>query len=106
MFLYVYFRFPVHARTGREQQKQFCKLLERAGFSRLHQGLYIRHCFTQAGAAAHKERILEIIPSKCQISIIFVPDKQQSYSYHYWGIKRIKKASDDSLKAKGTIEFI
>ena len=71
--------------------RPFSYRLERAGFSRLHQGLYIRHCFTQVSAAACKERILEIIPSRCQISIIFVPDKQQPYSYHYWGIKRVKK---------------
>ena len=105
MFLYIFLRFPTHTKQGRAEQKTFCRLLEQDGFSRLHQGLYLRYCTTQANADSHKRKIQEKIPVKCQISIIFVADKQQTYNYHYWGNQRVRKIDKKLLSPRPLIEF-
>ncbi len=54
----------------------------------------------------YKQLIMQEIFVNCQISIIFVADKQQGYSFHHWGNKRIKKANETILKPLEMIEFL
>lgn len=105
MFLYVFLRFPVHTRQGRAEQKSFCRILERDGFSRLHQGFYVRYCSTLQNAHVHKQRVQAQIPAKCQVSIIFTADRQQTCNYHYWGNRRLKKINGEILSPHRFIEF-
>lgn len=60
--------------------------------------LYVRYCSTQNNALSHKERIREKILERYPISIILVADKQNEYSYHYYGRRKCKKTQEKFLK--------
>lgn len=106
MWIYIFSRFPLYSKSGRKEHQAFCRELQKYGFHRLHPDLHIRYCTTLNNAMGHKRKITEKIFEHSQISIIFVADKQQNYSYHHWGSQRIKKANDKILKPLEMVEFI
>lgn len=63
------------------------------------------YCGTQSNALSHKEKICEKLFEKYPISIILVADKQNEYSYHYYGRRKCKKAQENSLKMPEMVDF-
>ena len=53
----------------------------------------------------HKKRIMEKIMEKCQISIMFVDDRHNGQSYHYFGRNQKRKNEANLLKMPDLVEF-
>lgn len=105
MWIYVIMNFSERTKVERQSRIEFCKVLEKDGFQMISKNLYIRYCSTQSNALSHKEKIRDKIFEKYPISIILVADKQNEYSYHYYGRKKCKKIQENPLKMPEMIEF-
>lgn len=92
MWVYVVTNFSRYRNLGREAQKSFESSIQKDGFFKLHNNLSVRYCTTSVNAAVHKERVKKLIPAYgCDVSILLVPDSQESNVHHH--LKRHRKAS-------------
>lgn len=105
MWVYVVMNFSKRTKLGRERQKLFCREIAKDGFRRLYDSLYVRYCSTIENAQMHKKRIMEKIMEKCQISIMFVDDRHNGQSYHYFGRSQKRKNEANLLKMPDLVEF-
>ena len=105
MWVYVVMNFSERTKIGRQAKTEFCRILGKDGFQIISKNIYVRYCSTQSSAISHKEKIKKNIFEKYPISIILVADKQNEYSYHYFGRKKTKKNQENSLKMPEMIEF-
>jgi len=96
MWIYVIVNFSERTKIGRHSRTEFCRVLAKDGFQEISKNLYVRYCGTQSNALSHKERIREKILERYPISIILVADKQNEYSYHYYGRRKCKKRKEIS----------
>jgi len=87
MWLFVFFDLPVVKKTERKAATKFRKNLEKDGFSMMQYSVYIRHCASKESAEVHKKRIKSFMPSKGQISILTITDKQYGKIDNFWGSK-------------------
>ncbi len=105
MYLYTILNFPLHTKTGRIEHKQFVQTLLKDGFIKLHKNLYVRHCTVLSNALMHKKRLQQQLFEKCNVSIIFTLDKQNEYSYHYFGRKSRSKNQPQLPQPTPFVEF-
>ena len=103
MWIYVVSDFSSTGK-GRNAKKLFHLELEKDGFLKLNANLFVRYCSSMTNAKMHKERIKKKLFANSRISIIFVLDKQNDYSYHFYGRKRYKNYPQE-LKSLPFVEF-
>lgn len=74
-------------------------------FLKFLKNLYVRHCTVLSNALIHKKRLQQQIFEKCNLSIIFILDKQNEYSYHYFGRKTRSKNQPKIPQPAPLVEF-
>jgi CRISPR-associated protein Cas2 len=85
MWLFVFFDLPTNIKKERHQAAVFRKRLLEDGFTMMQFSVYIRHCGSFESADVHTKRIEKIVPSKGQISIMRITDKQYGHILNFWG---------------------
>jgi CRISPR-associated protein Cas2 len=93
MWLFVFFDLPTNTKKERRDAAFFRKLLLKDGFSMLQFSVYTRHCASIESAEVHLKRVKSFIPSKGQVSIMSITDKQYSRIINFWGksVKLLKE---------------
>lgn len=105
MWVYVVMNFSKSTKIGRERQRVFCREIIKDGFQRLYDNLYVRYCSTMENAQVHKKRIIGTILERSQVSIIFVDDRHNGQSYHYFGRNQKRKNEAKILEMPELVEF-
>ncbi|MBR2153950.1 MAG: hypothetical protein IJ901_04970 [Bacteroidaceae bacterium] len=94
MWIYVVTSFTRYSKVGREARQAFQRVLQKDGFFRLHENLYVRHSSTHANALIHKKHIKDAIPeSCCDISILLSSGGSEDNAFHSLNRKRTHKIS-------------
>jgi len=85
MWLFVFFDLPTTTDTEKKKHAKFRKDLLKDGFSMLQLSVYIRHCASKESAQVHTKRVEKMLPSKGQVSILEITDKQYGNMKNFWG---------------------
>lgn len=85
MWLFVFFDLPTTTKKERKAYAKFRKDIQGYGFRMLQFSVYIRHCASPETADVHERRVRKIVPSKGQVSILRITDKQYGAIINYWG---------------------
>lgn len=85
MWLFVLFDLPTTTDTEKKKHAKFRKDLLKDGFTMLQYSVYIRHCASKESAEVHAKRIEKILPSKGQVSILEITDKQYGNMKNFLG---------------------
>lgn len=85
MWLFVFFDLPTNTKSERKAASGFRKKLLKDGFTMMQYSVYIRHCPTKENANVHINRVNGFLPSKGNVSILMVTDKQFSLIKNFWG---------------------
>jgi len=88
MWLFAMFDLPVKTRKARRAYAQFRKVLIREGFSMLQYSVYARYCASEDVSDRHRRHIASILPSKGQVRLLWVTDRQFGKMEVYLGKKR------------------
>ena len=92
MWLFVFFDLPTNTKAERKAHTKFRKNLLCDGFNMMQYSVYVRHCASKESSEVHINRIKSFVPSKGQISIMQITDKQYGRIINYWGNKEPPKA--------------
>ena len=76
MWLMVFFDLPTKTAKDRRDATMFRKNLLRDGFTMLQFSSYVRHCASWENAQVHRKRVKAFVPSKGEICILELTDKQ------------------------------
>ena len=87
MWLFVFFDLPTNTKGERKAAARFRKELLIDGFTMMQYSVYIRHCASKENAEVHLKRVKGMIPSKGQVSVLQITDKQFGNILNYWGKK-------------------
>lgn len=90
MWLFVFFDLPVTKKAERRAATLFRKRLLKDGFTMMQYSVYTRHCASRESADVHIKRVQSFVPSKGQVSILRITDKQYSRILNFWGKKAEK----------------
>ena len=85
MWLFVFFDLPTNTKKERHDAAAFRKQLLGDGFTMMQFSVYTRHCGSTESADVHTKRINKLVPSKGQISILRITDKQYGNIINFWG---------------------
>ena len=85
MWLFVFFDLPTDTAKERKSYTRFRKGLLKDGFTMMQFSVYIRHCASKESSEVHSKRVESIVPSKGQISILEITDKQYGSIKNFWG---------------------
>lgn len=85
MWLFVFFDLPTTSPKERKAYSIFRKKLQNDGFVMMQYSVYTRHCASWQSGQVHMKRVESIIPSKGQVSILQITDKQYGDIINYWG---------------------
>ena len=85
MWIFVFFDLPTHTKPERKAASQFRKKLLKDGFTMMQYSVYTRHCPSRQAAQVHVNRINAFLPSKGNVSILMVTDKQFGLIKNFWG---------------------
>jgi CRISPR-associated protein Cas2 len=98
MWLVVFFDLPTETKKERKAAAGFRKNLVKDGFTMFQYSAYVRHCPSKENADAHVGRINRLVPSKGEIAILRVTDKQ-------FGEMVIYRGEDDKPKGEVWIQL-
>ncbi len=87
MWLFVFFDLPTNTKKERKAASRFRKELLQDGFSMMQFSVYVRHCASKESAEVHIKRVKSMVPSKGQVSILSITDKQYGMITNFWGRK-------------------
>ena len=87
MWLFVFFDLPTNTKKERRDASGFRKQLLKNGFSMMQYSVYTRHCASRESADVQFKRVKSFIPSKGQVSILSITDKQYGNILNYWGYR-------------------
>lgn len=76
MWVIVMYDLPMNTRLERKIYARFRKQMLVDGFELFQFSMYIRHCSSRENAVVHIERVKSILPTKGEIAIFLVTDKQ------------------------------
>ena len=93
MWLFVFFDLPVETKKERKAASDFRKNIMRDGFAMMQFSVYTRHCASDESAQVHIKRAKGFTPSKGQVTILKVTDKQYGDIINIWGAKQTQLAS-------------
>ena len=85
MWLFVFFDLPTNTKKERHDAAVFRKRLLGDGFTMMQFSVYTRHCGSTESADVHTKRVNKLVPSKGQISILRITDKQYGNIINFWG---------------------
>ena len=85
MWLFVFFDLPTNTKKERRDASAFRKRLLNDGFTMMQYSVYTRHCGSTESADVHTKRVNKLVPSKGQISILRITDKQYGTIINFWG---------------------
>ena len=85
MWLFVFFDLPTNTKKERKIAAGFRKKLLKDGFSMMQYSVYVRHCASKESAEVHQKRTVAIIPSRGQVSILQITDKQYESILNFLG---------------------
>jgi CRISPR-associated protein Cas2 len=85
MWLFVFFDLPTHTKKDRHNASVFRSRLLNDGFTMMQFSVYTRHCGSTESADVHTQRIKKLVPSKGQVSILRITDKQYGKIINFWG---------------------
>lgn len=92
MWIYVVTSFTRYSKVGREARRAFQESLQRDGFFRMHENLFVRYCTTSDNAMRHKERVKACIPPRCcDVSIMLSSDNKGGGAFHSLNRKRTNR---------------
>lgn len=76
LWLFALFDLPVKTKKDRKAYARFRKVLIREGFSMLQFSVYARYCRSEETAVWFRDRVRGELPSKGQVRLLSVTDKQ------------------------------
>ncbi len=85
MWLFVFFDLPTNTKKERRVAARFRKSLIEFGFTMMQYSVYIRHCASKENADMNQSRVITIIPSCGQVSLLQITDKQYEGILNFWG---------------------
>lgn len=88
MWLFVFFDLPVGTQRERKAATGFRMRLLKDGFTMMQFSVYTRHCASRESAKVHIKRVKSFVPTKGQVSILAVTDKQYGEIKNFWGARR------------------
>lgn len=88
MWLFAMFDLPVNTKAARRAYAQFRKELIREGFSMLQYSVYARYCVSEEVSETFRQRIQRALPSRGQVRLLWVTDRQFGKMEVYHGQKR------------------
>lgn len=100
MWLFVMFDLPTNTAEERKAASQFRKKLIKDGFGMMQYSIYVRHCASPQSADVHEKRVKKFLPSKGQVSILRITDKQYSGMANY-----IARKAENKPKAAKQLEM-
>lgn len=99
--MYVVMQFS-RTKLGTAERVKFQRELKNDGFQSISSCLYVRYCQNLEDSIKHRKRIEKFIYGKSKVSIIFVGDKQNEFSYHHLSCKKME---ENMLNPLGNVEF-
>ena len=88
MWLFAMFDLPVKTVSARRAYAQFRKSLIREGFSILQYSVYARYCASEEVSDRYRRQIEAVLPSRGQVRLLWVTDRQFGKMEVYLGKKR------------------
>ena len=85
MWLFTFFDLPTNTKRERHAASSFRKHLLKDGFTMMQYSVYTRHCGSSESADVHTKRVEGLVPSKGQVSILRITDKQYGNMINFWG---------------------
>lgn len=76
MWVLVFFDLPTETKKERKSASDFRKQIIQDGFTMFQFSIYIRHCASRENAQVHINRVKQILPTKGEIGILTITDKQ------------------------------
>ncbi len=76
MWVFVSFDLPTDTKKDRRNAAKFRKLLLQDGFTMMQFSIYSRHCASRENANVHTKRVKGFLPSKGEVVIFSLTDKQ------------------------------
>lgn len=89
MWIMVFFDLPTETAEDKRIYTQFRKRIMKDGFTMFQFSIYLRHCPSSENADVHVKRVKQILPSRGNIGILSVTDKQFGSMEIYWGKDKI-----------------
>lgn len=96
MWLFVFFDLPTYTKKERHDASVFRKRLLGSGFTMMQYSVYTRHCGSSESADVHTKRVNKQVPSKGQVSILRITDKQYGNIISFWGKSTVPLAPKPS----------
>lgn len=97
MWMQVIFDLPVQTATQRKAATLFRKNLLDLGFTMEQFSVYFRHLSGQEQAESYEKKVLALLPTKGQVSVILITDKQYEKIKTFSDRNKSKKQSPDQL---------
>lgn len=91
MWVFVFYDLPTESKEDRKNIAVFRKKLQKDGFAMLQFSIYIRHCNSRENADVHINRVKSSLPTKGEVIIFTLTDKQFSMMEFFRGISKSKK---------------
>jgi len=76
MWVLVLFDLPTETKKEKKAYSDFRKRLISDGFTMFQFSIYIRHCASKENADVHIQRVKSSLPSRGQVGIMCITDKQ------------------------------
>ncbi len=90
MWVFVFFDLPTDTKKDRRNYTRFRKNLQKNGFTMLQFSIYTRHSSSRENAAIHMRRVKAFLPSKGEIILFSLTDKQYGTMEFYRGVEEAK----------------
>jgi len=91
MWLFVYFDLPTETKRDRKNYTLFRKALIKDGFAMMQYSIYARHCASVENAEVHRKRIKSAIPSRGEVILFMITDKQFGKMEFYRSAKEVDR---------------
>lgn len=88
MWILVFFDLPTETKTERKAYTRFRKELIKDGFTMFQFSIYLRHCSSRENRDVHVKRVKKIMPSKGNVGILSITDKQFGMIEIFEGCKK------------------
>lgn len=90
MWVFVFFDLPTETKKDRKNYTRFRKGLLQDGFEMLQFSIYTRHCNSRENADVHVKRVKSILPSKGEVIVFHLTDRQFGMMEFFKGVKKAK----------------
>jgi CRISPR-associated protein Cas2 len=88
MWLFAMFDLPVDEPGARREYARFRNSLLKHGFTMLQYSVYARYCASEEASEAYRKRVNAVLPSRGQVRLLSVTDRQFGKMEVFFGRKR------------------